>query len=108
MRTLLLTLFLSGYFMSAFPTGLYSAAAAGAYMQESRVTIYPNPAQDIIYIKGGGAFRIELMNMIGEVVLSEQITAGTVSISDVRPGVYIVRIYDTDGTLISSSKLTRQ
>ncbi|MBS1686994.1 MAG: T9SS type A sorting domain-containing protein [Bacteroidetes bacterium] len=80
-----------------------------AVQQESRATIYPNPAKDRIYVKGATVARIELINLIGDVVLDEPLTSsGLVLLSDIQPGVYIAHIYDGDGVLILSTRLTRQ
>lgn len=80
-----------------------------AMQQEQRATIYPNPAKDRIYVKGAAATRIELVNMIGEVVLDEPLTSsGLVLLTDIQPGMYIAHIYDESGAIILSTRLTRQ
>ncbi len=80
-----------------------------AVQQEQKATIFPNPAKDRIYVKGATAARIELINMIGEPVLDEPLTAsGLVLLTDIQPGMYIAHIYDADGTVILSTRLTRQ
>lgn len=82
---------------------------AAQQQPQERATIFPNPAKDKVYVKGGGAARIELINMIGELVLDEPLTAsGLVLLTDIQPGMYIARVYDESGTLILSTRLTRQ
>jgi hypothetical protein len=68
MRTLLLTLLLSGLTLSTQARTWVIEKANTVTIQDTRVTIYPNPATDRIYVKGAGAYHIELMNMIGEVI----------------------------------------
>ena len=78
--------------------------------RDGHIIVYPNPATDRIYIKGDAEaiYKIELINMLGAVVLSTEIINGTVSITDLQAGVYIVKIYAADGALSLSSKLTKQ
>jgi hypothetical protein len=87
-----------------------SVTYASLVSKDGHITIYPNPATDRIYIHGDPqqAYGIELMNMLGEVVLSEDIINGTVSVEGLEPGIYIIRIYGTDGQVSFSSKLTKQ
>lgn len=80
-----------------------------AQQQEQRATIFPNPAKDKVYVKGANAARLELVNMIGEVVLNEPLNAaGLVVLTDIQPGIYIAHVYDDSGILILSTRLTRQ
>ncbi len=82
---------------------------AATQQQETRATIFPNPAKDKVYVKGGNVARIELINMIGEVVLDEPLTSsGLVLLTDIQPGMYIAHVYDESGALILSTRLTRQ
>ena len=78
--------------------------------KEGHILIYPNPATVHISVKGEAqaATTIEIMNMIGAVVLHEDIANGVVSIADLPSGIYIVRVYGADGELSLSSKLTKQ
>jgi hypothetical protein len=89
---------------SAMPEYTYIAAKDG------NVIIFPNPASDKIYLKADAntTYTIELTNMIGAVVLSEEIGTGGVSIADLEPGIYIMRVYGADGTIYLSSKLIKR
>ncbi len=78
--------------------------------RDGHVMIYPNPASDRLYVKGDGqtAYNIELLNMLGAVVLSEEVSNGVVSLSGLQPGLYLLRVYGTDGQIYLSSKLVKQ
>ena len=97
-------------------SGLRTASLGASFLvmaaqqqPEQKAVIFPNPARDKVYVKGGGAARIELINMIGEVVLDEPLTSsGLVLLTDLQPGIYIAHVYDEGGTLILSTRLTRQ
>lgn len=108
MKTVLLFVLLIVLSAQGFAATAQTASPSAAYAQDARIAIYPNPAREHLFIKGAAAVRVEIINMIGDIVLSEEIAGGTVSLSDLQPGLYIVRVYDADGTMILSSRLTRQ
>jgi len=76
--------------------------------ESTRVVVYPNPAKDRIWIKGYGATYIEMVNLLGDVVLKEEVSANAISISDLQSGIYIARVYDAERSLIYSTKITKQ
>ena len=59
-------------------------------------SIYPNPAEDFVQIalKGNGPEPISITNALGQVVIQGSITAQTsrVNLSQLSPGMYIIRI----------------
>jgi hypothetical protein len=107
MRTALLSILIV-LSVPGFAGAAQLTSPSAGYAQDARVLVYPNPAKDRVYVKGTAAVRIEIINMIGDIVLHEEIAGGTVSLSDIQPGLYIVRIYDADDALILSSRLTKQ
>lgn len=71
-------------------------------------SIYPNPASSIVMIKSEGAYAFELVNITGEVVISNANLCGVqeINIEDVIPGTYFVRL--TNGTTTAIHKLIVQ
>ena len=74
----------------------------GVGIGENQVTvaIYPNPVQDVLYLKGAANMQqIEVMNLVGQVVLSQQVNTNQVqlNLSDLRAGIYNLRIKIADG-----------
>lgn len=64
----------------------------------SNISIYPNPTQDIINIKGlSGAFTVEILNTVGEVVLTD--TRSIIDVRDLAKGPYLVQIRSNGGVL---------
>lgn len=64
----------------------------------SDFNIYPNPAKDIITIKGlKGAFMVDILNAVGEVVLTDN--RSTINVEDLANGPYLVRIRSNGGVL---------
>ncbi len=71
------------------------------------ISVYPNPAENIIYLNNGSNTRINKMEIIsqdGKLVSSLSVLTGdAIDISDLNPGVYFVRTYSGQG--ISTTKL---
>ncbi|WP_258104240.1 glycosyl hydrolase [Marinoscillum sp. MHG1-6] len=60
--------------------------------QPSIITVYPNPARDLLYINGiPENTRIEVYDLIGHRVISEHYE-GQISISQLKPGIYILHL----------------
>jgi len=62
--------------------------------------IYPNPAQDFIYVNFSTQdnIRIYILDNTGKIMRSETISSGTpISVSDLSPGVYIITAEDKNG-----------
>ena len=68
----------------------------------SKFSIYPNPAKDLINIEGDYK-SIDILNMLGEVVLSSQY-AKSINVSGLTNGIYMLNITTPKGT--QSQKIT--
>lgn len=63
-------------------------------------TIYPNPAQDAVSINFDNANRLEALNLLGQIVYSENIEGMTSTIMNTTSlvnGVYFVKLYTGKG-----------
>lgn len=74
----------------------------------SSFTVFPNPADDHIYITANiehGNFRCEICDMSGRVVMRDVLPQGVnmLNVSSLKSGVYLVRL--DDGTSVSVNKL---
>ena len=59
----------------------------------SSLEIYPNPVNDIVNIKLDGSFNYEIVNILGEVIISGQATNSTiVDLSELSRGAYFITI----------------
>ena len=61
------------------------------------LSIFPNPASgQKVYIntKSGKAKKVEIYNVLGNNVLSAQMTGNELNISDLDPGIYIMKIQE--------------
>jgi hypothetical protein len=59
-----------------------------------KVSIYPNPVNDVLNVNAAGFDKVEIVNFLGQVVYSNQVTATDFQINtaDLTAGVYFVRL----------------
>lgn len=87
-------------------TSDYSYKSSIEQSTVSTISIYPNPAHDIVYIKAEQEVHVELYNMLGQKIISKSIAKeGEILLHDMAEGIYYCRIYDSKHDLIQSSKL---
>ncbi|MFN5845818.1 MAG: T9SS type A sorting domain-containing protein, partial [Flavobacteriia bacterium] len=83
---------------------LINDAGIGENDLTSKVSVYPNPAQESFAIVTDGIMiqRVELMNLAGQVIKSDNSGGSVVKldVAAVSAGVYLVRIYSAEGTAI--------
>ena len=73
--------------------------------EETNLTVYPNPADDVLFIElsgGTGIANMALYDLQGRVVGTRFIASATgasatVNIRDIPAGVYVLRVTDTEG-----------
>lgn len=64
------------------------------------VSIFPNPATDMVMIKAEGTYTYELLNLSGAIVRSAngQVGAQEINISDLQAGTYLINITNSTST----------
>jgi len=70
----------------------------------NKISIYPNPAKDKITIENFDVFNsnlIEICDISGRVALNQTLQNSTIDISNLVPGVYIVKVSTASGIFIS-------
>ena len=84
-------------------SGIYRQADAQQEKALPEITIIPNPASDMVEIKlhaaGEGLCHIVFTNMLGQVVITEQMQCGQksrrIDVSKLTAGVYAVKVYNS-------------
>ena len=66
-----------------------------------KVNIYPNPANNVLHVTANGFNKMEIINFLGQVILSENVANSNfeVNVSDFNSGVYFVRFQGDNGTI---------
>ncbi len=81
---------------------VYSVSVPGVENERS-TRIYPNPANDILYIKSKAPIqRVSIVNTVGVQVKNIQTQVNTVDISNLPTGVYIAEVQTTNGKITQS------
>ncbi|HNW97455.1 MAG TPA: T9SS type A sorting domain-containing protein [Bacteroidales bacterium] len=81
-------------------------------IQEITISVYPNPAKDEVIIsipiEIKSIYKIELIDVLGQTILSESINKNlyTLSLSGINKGVYICKILDEKSNVLFNDKLT--
>lgn len=80
-------------------------AVAISEIEEVELGLYPNPATDLIHIKGlsPGFHTAKIVDITGKTVLSELLMNESLNIENIKPGFYYLIIQSTDGTYSGSN-----
>ncbi len=66
--------------------------------QALNVSIYPNPAIDIVYVEGEGIEKVTLFDMLGKRLCSKECNTSTeLNVAGMPKGVYVLRLTTQDG-----------
>ena len=77
-------------------------------MGEQQISVYPNPTSDFVNVNVANANRIEIYDMNGKQVASQNITHnGTISMLNFANGTYILRVLN-DNTVLGSTKIIKK
>ena len=76
-------------------------------IENSKIKVYPNPANEVLYIETDketeGMLTVEIFNTTANLIYSKNINAGdkyqTIDISNIRKGIYYIRISNKDAQL---------
>jgi len=72
------------------------------------ITLYPNPAVDVINIKSSAMITyFELYDMMGHRLMMQKNPQSVISVSDLQSGMYIVKITSRDGSVKTEKLLKR-
>ncbi|MDR6464444.1 BspA family leucine-rich repeat surface protein [Chryseobacterium sediminis] len=63
---------------------------------KGELSIYPNPATDIIYVKNSNAKDFKIIDMSGRIVSSGDLVNEQINIQALIPGNYILQLYSND------------
>ena len=70
---------------------------------EQSLKVYPNPTSNVLNIEGEGMTNIEVYNTIGQRVMMQQVDGNKAQVNteSLENGLYVVRIYANDGTMLN-------
>ena len=76
--------------------------------EENEVAVYPNPANDIIYVQGYDIQHVDIYNTIGVKLVSKDVNnSESIDIAGFASGIYFIRTIDANGN-ISTTKIIKR
>lgn len=81
---------------SPFQFVFTTAAVVGVDDQElSKMVLYPNPADDVLTIRGIDVKSLKIYNMTGQ-ILRQVSNKSLINVSEMEPGAYVINVTDRD------------
>ena len=70
---------------------------------ENSLKVYPNPTSNVLNIEGEGLASVEVYNTIGQRVMTQAVSGDAVQLNteSLGNGIYFVRIYANDGSILN-------
>lgn len=75
--------------------------------QANLLSIYPNPVKDRIFIDAAFEFEAQILSVDGKLLRTEK-GMKSVSVQDLAPGLYFIKITNQEGKLIKTAKFTKE
>jgi len=104
----------NGYPIGAFTDSLCKVlpnhcitAGISSPQEAPRVTVYPNPAADRLFVKGTRPAKIKVTDVLGRTV-AQCGPANSISLAAVPPGMYLVCLYSAGGNLYYRQRITKE
>jgi uncharacterized protein YjdB len=95
-------------FSTAFPVSMPGGVnGVNGVIAAEDIAVYPNPSADVVHIGAPFAVSVELKSIDGRTVIARGAATSTVDLADVSTGVYLLLIFDVNGTLIKTEKVTK-
>jgi hypothetical protein len=79
---------------------------SGPVLHVDAISIYPNPASDVLHINAGSPVTVKLSSMEGKVWLQES-DVKVIDISNLAAGVYLLQFTDLKGNYIGVKRFTK-
>jgi hypothetical protein len=73
--------------------------------QRKEISLFPNPTRDVLSIPVQGIKAVIIKDQSGRLVKSVTTTEGRISVSDLKPGTYLVSVQIDNKELISAQKV---
>jgi hypothetical protein len=83
-----------------------TSLAVPEIINNTDIKLYPNPASTMVHIDAPVPVRVMISSIEGKLVMQENGNQD-INISNLNPGIYIVRITSLDGSLLATRKLLK-
>ncbi len=78
-------------------------------MENPALEIYPNPSRDTISLKGSNVEikSYQIVDFSGKILVNQDINPDSISIINLREGLYILKLFDKKGALVGLKKVMK-
>ena len=78
-------------------------------IENATLEIYPNPSRDTINLKGSNIEikSYEIVDFSGKILVSQEVNIEKISITNLREGLYILKLFDKKGALVGLKKVMK-
>jgi hypothetical protein len=91
-----------------FPGGTIIMNDVDEVVSAEKLLVYPNPANNVVYLKGADIQYVEIYNVVGTKILSQNMTdSESINIASFESGIYFVRVFDNKG-IVSTTKFIKE
>ena len=92
------------------PVYVTSCIVANKNIEVEDLVIYPNPTTDVFQIKNDANIKtVSIFNIVGRQISASPHSEGTIhDVSNLRAGVYLVRLENQDGELVKAMRLSKK
>ncbi len=104
---ILVSTFGRGIWSTSYSQFMNTVSSLSAF-ESNTFGIYPNPVQDILYLKFENAVKVVLTDLTGKVIKVFEIEQGKIQLKDIASGLYIISVFDKAENTIFSHKLIKQ
>jgi hypothetical protein len=86
-----------------------SSLTAIAPLAQSNLTLYPNPATDVLYVNSNSSNEnYAIINQLGQVVLEGKVVNQTIEVASLEMGLYTIQVMDDRSGLRKTLKIMKQ
>ena len=78
-----------------------------ATVSQQDISLYPNPATNLLHIQAPAVVRAVISSVEGKMII-DQANAKDIDLSNLASGLYIISVYDENGTRILVDKLVKE
>lgn len=74
-------------------------ASMGLNEKEMNARIYPNPTEEKLFVETDGSVSYTLFDLSGKAILNGEMSAGSISLSSIESGTYVLHLADEAGRI---------
>ncbi len=90
---------------------LNSGTLATPAFESSLITIYPNPAKNVVIIQGlkdNSVTKASIISMLGQIIKTVELSGNQIDISNVQEGIYFIKLQLDDNKVVTKKLIIKR